>query len=495
MSDTLIELERLKSRLRDVSIRLERTESELGIFKRTFAWRLNVFFVAVVHFFYILMRFVYLKISMSRSLQLRLIPYVSRISSWFRRQGVKLSGEIYDVDGYSSIHYVNELPPCSAPFDIYIFSNIDWEYRMQRPQHLALELGKLGYRVFFVSSSFIDTLATGIHLRTGPINNVILVKMHAFGRPLIYYQAPSQDVNKQLSDSYRSLLVLSDKENPVIIIQHPFWHSILQNTKQKCLIYDCIDYHYGFGNVMSSIVDLEHSLICDANFIVATSKKLIETHKAETKKHYIIRNASDFDFFSKKVENTMRLEKNKSVLGYYGAISDWFDLDLLAEIAKKFPECLCVLVGQDTVNAKNKLEPYPNVLFVGEVSYSELPFYLYRFDVCLLPFINNLLTESTNPLKVYEYLSAGKPVVAIDLPEMAHFGDIVYVSNDIGSFISNIRKSLAEKGDEKLAARRRLFASQQTWRMRALDFERAIKKELSVTANPTMQSHLNFGEL
>jgi GT2 family glycosyltransferase len=106
-------------------------------------------------------------------------------------------------------------------------------------------------------------------------------------------------------------------------------------------------------------------------------------------------------------------------------------------------------------------------VFVGEVSYTQLPYYLYAFDVCLLPFKVVDLTLATNPVKAYEYLSALKPIVAVDLPEMAQFEDLVYVAPDTASFIAAIYNILNQAEPKKLLQKRKAFAQMQTWQHRA----------------------------
>ncbi|NBO65360.1 MAG: hypothetical protein EBU88_11055, partial [Acidobacteria bacterium] len=95
--------------------------------------------------------------------------------------------------------------------------------------------------------------------------------------------------------------------------------------------------------------------------------------------------------------------------------------------------------------------------------------YLYAFDVCLLPFRVIPLTLATNPVKVYEYLAAGKPVVCVDLPETMQFGDLVVRAATHNDFVAGIKRSLDEAWSATgidIAQRRRLFASEQTWRHR-----------------------------
>ena len=125
------------------------------------------------------------------------------------------------------------------------------------------------------------------------------------------------------------------------------------------------------------------------------------------------------------------------------------------------------LVGSDTAGAAEKLSRHANVTFVGERPYTELPFHLYGFDVCLMPFKVIPLTLATNPVKVYEYLAAGRSVVSVDLPELRQFGDLVFTAADHNEFVAKVKRALAEPPDRRTIARRQEFASRQTWRHRA----------------------------
>src|SRR3546814_20829229 len=114
------------------------------------------------------------------------------------------------------------------------------------------------------------------------------------------------------------------------------------------------------------------------------------------------------------------------IIGYYGSMADWFDVDLGRAVPREFPDCLVLLVGSDTAGVANRLADEPNVTMAGEVPYDRLPFYLHAFDLALLPFRIIPLTLATNPVEAYEYLAAGQPVVSVDLPELRQFGRPVY---------------------------------------------------------------------
>jgi GT2 family glycosyltransferase len=164
----------------------------------------------------------------------------------------------------------------------------------------------------------------------------------------------------------------------------------------------------------------------------------------------------------------------KPVVGYYGAISDWFDMELLVKMANRYPDWQFLMVGEVTHPSPKAAMHLPNVTFTGEVPYEALPSYLYSFNICVIPFLINELTLCTNPVKIYEYLAAGKPVVTTNMPELRMIDDICHVCDDHEEFLGALETAMEESKDVELAAVRRSWAMQHDWDQRAGLLERAI---------------------
>src|SRR5207249_3841258 len=135
----------------------------------------------------------------------------------------------------------------------------------------------------------------------------------------------------------------------------------------------------------------------------------------------IVHNGCEPGHFAERPQRVYVDRQRRPIIGYYGAIAEWFDTDLVLQLAGEIPSALILLVGADTAGVGEATRQIPNIVMTGEVPYNDLPFYLHAFDVCILPFKINELTLATNPVKAYEYLSAGKPVVSVDLPELSCF--------------------------------------------------------------------------
>ena len=348
--------------------------------------------------------------------------------------------------------------------DYVVWGVIDWHFRHQRPQQLALALTGTGRRVFYVSPSLVDDERAGFKVEALDAAGLLFqIKLFVKGAPAIYSAAPTPEIVSQLRASVGEVLQWADCRQLVSMVQHPFWCEVASVLPDSQLVYDCMDHHEGFGKVGATLLQLEKALFNKSDVTVTSSAWLDRFVAEHTHDRALIRNAAEYAFFARAPESVYRDPKGRRIIGYYGAIAEWFDLDLVAAVAKRFTECSVLLIGADSVNSKLRLGKLPNVTFIGEVPYSKLPHYLYSFDVCLLPFKVVPLTMATNPVKAYEYLSAGKPVVSVDLPEMVQFEGLLYVAANQAQYLAAIEQVLTQQEPADLIQRRKEFAQGQTW--------------------------------
>ncbi len=366
--------------------------------------------------------------------------------------------------------------------DYIIWGVVDWHFRHQRPQQLALALAGTGRRIFYISPALLDDERAGFEAEALDASGQLFqIKLFAKGAPSIYSDAPSLENIAQIRRSIGEVLDWADCKQIVSLVDHPFWYDMASVLPNSRLVYDCMDHHEGFGNNAESLMQLEKQLLSDAELTISTSAWLDEAITPHAKHRALIRNAGEYEHFAKVPDSIYRDPQGRRVIGYYGAIAEWFDLDLLESVARQHPDCSVLLIGADTANAKSRLAKLPNVTLTGEVPYSDLPHYLHGFDVCLLPFKVIPLTLATNPVKIYEYLSAGKPIVTVDLPEMAQFDGLVYVADGKDAFLAAVSSVLSRPEPDALIQQRKAFAAGQTWQHRS---EALIQQAESVARDP-----------
>lgn len=364
------------------------------------------------------------------------------------------------------------------PRDILFFSVIDWHFRIQRPQQLARGFAKAGNRVFYLSNHFIDSEVPGYQIeQLDATLSIYQIKLHVKGAPAIYFAPPTLQAQVMLEASFVQFSLDYSVISSVAIIEHAYWYDLMKCLPNAYHIYDCMDHHEGFGNVPEKLITIEKKMLQHSDIVVVTSTWLEKFAREFTTKVAVVRNACEFDHFSQRPSAIFTDTPGRKIIGYYGAIAEWFDLELVANIANANPDVLVLLIGNDTINAQSFLKNHKNIVFTGEVPYVDLPFYLYAFDICILPFLVTPLTLATNPVKIYEYLAAGKPVVSIDLPEISQFNDTVHSAKTAEEFVNIVAQELKAQSDSDQAQidDRKKFAFQQTWDQRVIELNGVLQ--------------------
>ena len=369
-------------------------------------------------------------------------------------------------------------PPLGRPaadrFDMLVFPVIDWHFRFQRPQHLAKQLAQCGHRVFYLSTTFGIGTAPGFRVLDSPQANVFLIQLCFPGpQPLVYKDQLHGGPLDKLLAAMADLQARGALANLVAIVDLPFWRPLAQALPGCLVVYDCMDHHAGFSTNSRQMLKEEERLLTAADLVVTSSASLSETVRRAAD-NVLIRNASEIAHFSKAPERLAH-PSERPVAGYLGAIADWFDIDLVAAAARRFEAWDFVLVGSTDhcdVSAVNQLD---NVKLIGEVPYASAAGWVHSFDVALIPFQLNELTAHTNPVKVYEYLAAGKPVVATALPEVKLMDGMAHVAENAEQFLDLLPVAMAESGDATLAEKRRKWAAGHDWAARAEQLQQAIQ--------------------
>lgn len=134
------------------------------------------------------------------------------------------------------------------------------------------------------------------------------------------------------------------------------------------------------------------------------------------------------------------METGRPMVGYYGAVAKWFDYDLLAYAAEAMPETDFVLIGKiyDESYRQSRLPGIPNVHFLGAVPYQQIPRYARHFRVCTIPFLVNDITNATSPLKLFEYMALGRPILTTAMRESGKYRS-VHTARDRESFVEKLR--------------------------------------------------------
>lgn len=349
---------------------------------------------------------------------------------------------------------------------ILLFSAIDWDFRFQRPQQLARQFAATGHRVFYVSQSkWCDPATKAADVREVE-PNVFHIRLAVSPSPDVYADAFSGTTADQLLESLRVVRTKMALGRVHQLVQFPAWHEVAVRAREMwgwSITFDCMDDWSDMPRVGSTVLEAEFRLVDAADAMTVSSTGLLEKWAARRSDIQLVRNATDLSFFTQECKNNkLLLSDGRPIIGYYGAIAPWFDVPLVAEVARAHPEWRFVLVGAISDVDVQSLRGLQNVELLGERPYADMPGYLWHFDVCLIPFVLSPVTKATDPVKVYEYLSSGKPVVSTRLPELESMVNHVYQASGSGEFGRAIEQALSEM-DGAQSELRREFAGNNTW--------------------------------
>lgn len=356
------------------------------------------------------------------------------------------------------------------------FGCIPWGFRYQRPQYLASEMINKGCRVLYLNPTFEE-----LPIKSFKRITKNLYTSNVFGKRniSIHFHTPIISEIRAFNKWLANLLDTYSINRYVIKVDHPFWLFFLKDSKHR-IIYDCMDNHSAFDFKHPEIKQIERSLVKRVDHVVVSSsylKNMISSYGP--KKIRLIRNGVNYEMFREKMGSSRsKVEVDRlarPILGYYGAICEWFDVVLLKKICERFPEYTVVIIGKiDNAEVLELSKFNKNLHLLGEKKHSDIPLYLKSFDVCLIPFVINDLIRATNPVKVYEYFSSGKPVVTTAVPELKKYSDILYFSADHDSFLENLDKAMNEKNNFTVVSQRKHEASKNSWISRGKAFTKIL---------------------
>jgi len=266
--------------------------------------------------------------------------------------------------------------------------------------------------------------------------------------------------------------------DPILWIFRYDLGEMIGHLHEKLLIYHAVDDYAGYifpdqkdaYSRQQRVLQMERRILEQADLVFVTAATLLESKRPYNENTYFVPNGVDYEHFATP---PARLPDDVAAIsgpriGYVGAMNEKLNLELLAAIARRRPDWQLLLIGPALFKqpqALHALQALPNSHLLGRKSVDELPAYMHACDVCLMPYAHNRWTENINPLKLYEYLAAGRPIVSTDIPAVRDFHKMLRIADNEDAFIQAIQQALDED-DLNVVARRQRIARQNTWDQR-----------------------------
>lgn len=350
--------------------------------------------------------------------------------------------------------------------DIVLLSTADWDNPFwTNKQHVAAELARRGHRVLYIdslglrrpSASGQDLLRIARRVRkaaAGPRR--VRGNLWVWSPIVLPFQrhAVVRAFNRALLSGMLGLVRRAlGFRDATLWTYNPMTTRLLDTRRIQHIVYHCVDDIAAQPGMPADVlVEAERELVERADTVFATSPKLAETRRAWNASTHYLPNVADFDHFSVALDPSTPVPKDLAEIrgpraGFIGAISGYkLDFDLIRHVAESRPSLSVVLIGKvgegDPWTDADSLEGLPNVHLLGPRPYGELPRYLKGMDVALLPNQRNEYTDSMFPMKFFEYLAAGRPIVSVDLPSLAAYRDTAALHDDRDAFLRAIDDAL-----------------------------------------------------
>lgn len=350
--------------------------------------------------------------------------------------------------------------------------HVDWDWIKQRPHFLYEELTRY-YSVDLFYIYKVYDKHSGMNRNSWNVHSNSTVhklrKLPLSGRFSVLRQAEWQ-LNRKVIRSlnqYEYIWITS----PLLLD-----YISLEQLRNKIVIYDCMDDFLGFYpglNVLDRLRELEIRLVKRADLVITSSEylknKMVKVYGEYMKSDPAVINNGISTSLLEDVRAAVNTELKENTpssnlvnLMYIGTIGAWMDFDMLVRILDRLPECEITLVGP----VETTVPSHPRIRNAGTVKHEELAAYARKADVLVMPFVLNELVRAVDPVKIYEYISFGKPIVAIDYDEMHKFLPFVHLyssENELIALITQVRKGDLAVHDREQAIK---FLKASTWEER-----------------------------
>jgi len=228
--------------------------------------------------------------------------------------------------------------------------------------------------------------------------------------------------------------------SPILWTSLPTAVDFIGSLKEVAVVYYCGDDFSGLAGVdHKTVIKRENELAEKADLIMVASQNLLQ--KFPQQKTQLLSHGVDYKLFSQPTKRAADLPNDgRNIAGFYGSVSAWLDIKLLHETIQKMPDWQFVFIGNVVIDV-SLISGLENVFFLGTRAHHQLPSYSQHWTASLLPFVDNAQIRACNPLKLKEYLAAGRPIISTDFPALKPYRGLVQIADSSVAMVEALNAS------------------------------------------------------
>ena len=361
-------------------------------------------------------------------------------------------------------------PGTSPAFPLIVQSHLRWDFVWQRPQQLLSRMAKAAPVLFVEEPLLLDDVRAERLEITEPVPNVFRAVPRLPGYLRGDYDRSAATVRALVQQAIEKNGPLAGRfSNAVQWFYTPMpAPAMLGAFNELGVVYDCMDELAQFRFAPADLGRREQLLLDNADVVFTGGHRLYESKRRfHDNVHFFGCGVDAAHFAAARAPETVvpaDVPTDRAhVFGYYGVIDERLDYGLIGRLATDNPNASVVMVGPVVKVDPRELPQAPNLHWLGQRDYTQLPSYVKAFDVCLMPFALNEATEYINPTKTLEYMAAGKPIVSTAVADVVHnFTPVVAVARTAEEFVALARRA-AEAPNEALLERGLAQATAASW--------------------------------
>lgn len=371
--------------------------------------------------------------------------------------------------------------------NIICISLVEWDFIPLVMHHMMTRLAK-NNRVLFVDPpvAFSNLLIKPSLLKKNFIKTLLWLrgacqiteKIYVYYPPPLLLQYGHLKIVDRINQTFTAYAISKVAKHlgflsPILWIYHPYVIDPKGQVNEKLICYDCNDdlsflfsQHFDKRKKLSEI---EANLTKKADVVFTTSRHLFRLRKLQNSNTYYLPSAVDFELFNKSTSPDFEAAHElkaipKPIIGFIGGIhNSKMNWQWIKKAAQSHPDWNFVFVGPRFELPPSYITEQKNIIFISSKPPEALPSYIKGFDVCLIPYQGEEFLNACQPTKAFEYLAAGKPVVASWITEFEDYQKIIRLSREVKDFMENIEEALIDGKNEEMIKLYVRTAQGYTW--------------------------------